>query len=416
MLLAVRPAAAQPATWNFSLAQIPAAQGPGRDGAGVTVAVVDTWVDASHPDFGGRVFDEAYCVGQNGSCLDHRYAPDQCVHGTHVSGTIGSATYGVAPAVRILAVQVLSYDPSNGECSGSTTDVAAGIRWAVSRGARVINLSLGDLVPGLFQAADVTSAIQAAAQAGVVVVVAAGNDSLPLTDDYNGDALLVAATGPSGQLASYSDRDGSVALAAPGGDDGSNGFAACTSSNCVLSTEPHDKYGLLEGTSMAAPHVSGAAALLLAQNSGRGRAGVFQALESTARPLSGAGHGELDAAAALALQPTAAPAGPAAGHPGSQAPAATVAASNGAATPTHSTNPPARASSTQPARPGGLKKAASASTTRPRTAAAAAGTADHHSGSSSDVAIGIVAALVLAAVVGGLLYQGRPGSRSSSRS
>jgi subtilisin family serine protease len=329
LVLAVdRPADAQPTTWNFAQANVLAAQAPGHSGAGITVAIVDTWVDLTHPNFGGRVQDEAYCVGQNGSCRDHQYAPDPCVHGTHVAGTVASATYGVAPAARILAVQVLSYDPTSGECSGSTSDVAAGISWATAHGAGVINMSLGDLVPGLFQSTAVTSAVHAAAAAGVVVVIAAGNSSLPLTDNYGTDALLVAATGPSGQLATYSDRNGSVALAAPGGDDGADGLNACRPSDCILSTEPHDQYGLLEGTSMAAPHVSGTAALLLSQDPGRGRADVFHALEASSRPLAGAGYGVLNARAALSLRAASASSpsapSPAPGSNGTPRPAAPV--------------------------------------------------------------------------------------------
>ena len=324
-------AATQPRTWNFQQADITAAQGLGRDGAGVTVAVVDTWVDPTHPDFGGRVFDEAYCVNGNGTCRDRTYAPDACIHGTHVSGTIASSRYGVAPAARILAVQALTYDPSSGDCSGSGTDIAAGIRFATAHGARVINLSIGDLVPLVFQDSDVTSAIEAAAATGVVVAVAAGNQALPLTDSYGQGVLLVAATGPDGQLASYSDYGGSVALAAPGGDASSSG---CTPQTCILSTTPHDTYGLLQGTSMATPHVAGVAALLLAQAPGRGAAGVVQALEATARPLSGAGHGLIDAGAALRLHaPRAAPTGATAQSTGAAAPAPGPAA----ATPHHAT-------------------------------------------------------------------------------
>lgn len=251
---------AQPCTWNFAQANVPAAQDAGRYGAGVTVAVVDTWVDGSHPDLGGRVTGYGYCVGGSGRCQDKTYRPDSCVHGTHVAGTIASTHYGVAPRAKILAVQVLSYDPGSGECSGSAQDVGAGIRFAASSGANVINLSLGGLVPGLFQSQDVTDAVHTAAAAGVVVVFAAGNSGLPMTDDYGSDALLVAATGPSGAIASYSARDGAIALAAPGGDDGAGGFSACRESTCIVSTTPNNTYGLLEGTSMAAPHVSGAAA------------------------------------------------------------------------------------------------------------------------------------------------------------
>lgn len=364
-------AATQPVTWNFTQAQIPAAQPMGNYGRGVLVAVVDTWVDFTQPQFGGRVVDEADCL--TGTCVDKKYSPDECVHGTHVAGTVASDDYGVAPEADILAVQVLSgpsgstNDP-DAECTGSSDGVAAGIDFAVSKGARVINLSLADEVPGLFQSSAITSAVQNAYAHGDLVVFAAGNDDLPLTDDYGNDALVVAATGPDGQLASYSNYDspltGDVDVAAPGGDTGQ--ATTCSTADCVLSTFPHGQLGLLEGTSMAAPHVSGLAALLFAQNPSRGVANVISTIERSATPLAGAGSGLIDAKAALEVE--------AASHPGTTGPAPSSPNSSGGSTnpapvaaATAPTPSPAPPGSDRPSDPSGAVAPATTTTTTQRS-------------------------------------------------
>ncbi|MPY81326.1 MAG: S8 family serine peptidase [Actinophytocola sp.] len=292
----------QERTWNFEQATIPGAQSRGNWGDGVTVAVIDTWVDFAHPDLKGRIAGHALCIDSASGCRDRAYDRDSCIHGTHVAGTVVSGRYGVAPDAQVYPVQVLAYDRASDACTGSSEDVARGIRFAVAKGVDVINLSLGTLVPGVFSSDAVTAAVDAAARAGVVVVFAAGNNTVPISEDYGSDALLVAATGPDGDIASYSSRGGSVSLAAPGGDDGAAGLTQCGSQTCIRSTVPDGSYALLEGTSMAAPHVSGTAALLLSQIPDRGREDVVRSLQSTARPLAGTRHGLIDAAAALGLR------------------------------------------------------------------------------------------------------------------
>lgn len=287
-------------TWNFDQVHVPAARSAGQFGAGVTVAVLDSWVDATHPDFEGRVLAGADCVG--GTCRPGPASPDQCDHGTHVAGTVASSSFGVAPRARILPVRVLTYDPSTGNCVGQPTDVAAGIRWAVAHGARVLNLSLGPDVPGLSSSTAIPSAVSQAARDGAVVVFSAGNTNLPVANSYGSDALVVTATGPSGQLASYSQRGTGVDLAAPGGDPKTKGV--CTQADCITSLYPGDRYAVAAGTSMAASHVSGIAALLLGQDPNRTRTQVIARLEDTAHPLAQAGHGLVDAAAALGVSET----------------------------------------------------------------------------------------------------------------
>lgn len=294
--------AGQERTWNFEQAAIPGAQVAGNWGAGVTVAVLDTWVDFRHPDLEDRIVGHAVCLNSANGCHDNTYAKDRCGHGTHVAGTVASGRYGVAPRAGVLAVQVLSWDAFRKECNGSTEDVARGIRFAVGKGADIINLSLGTLVPGLFSSDAVAAAVHDAARAGVVVVFAAGNNTVPISENYGSDALIVAATGPDGTIASYSTRGDGVSLAAPGGDEGAAGLNGCGPDTCIMSTLPDNSYGLLEGTSMAAPHVSGVAALLLSEIPGRGRDDVLTSMRSTARPLAGAGAGLIDATAALRLR------------------------------------------------------------------------------------------------------------------
>ncbi|MDQ1713262.1 MAG: thermitase [Frankiaceae bacterium] len=281
-------------TWNFRQIHVGQSQAAGRDGAGVTVAVVDTWVDRSHPDLGGRVLPGADCSG--GTCTPGPVAADKCdAHGTHVAGTIASRTYGVAPAARILPLRVLKWDGT--ECQGLSGDVAAAIRYAVAHDARVVNVSLGATVPLAGKDADLDDAVTEAAQAGVLVVFAAGNQDLPVTDSFGPDALIVAATARDGGLASYSQHGTGVDLAAPGGDSPTD---TCTLDGCVISTWWDGKhvYAALAGTSMAAPHVSGIAALLFAQRP-RSRNDVVARLRGTAHPLAQAGSGLVDAAAAL---------------------------------------------------------------------------------------------------------------------
>jgi len=289
-------APSQPATWSARQAHISAAQSPGRQGAGVVVAVIDTWVQEDHPDLGGRVLPGADCA--TGTCVAGAPVQDGCEpHGTHVAGTIASASYGVAPAATVLPLRVLR-GGSRDACTATSGAVAAALDYAVAAGVRVVNLSLGSDVPSVVEDSAIPPAVARAAAAGVLVVFAAGNDARPVADSYGTDALVVAATGPSGALAAYSQRGQGVDLAAPGGDTQGG---PCSVDACVVSTWDRARFAALEGTSMAAPFVSGTAALLLAQDPGRSRDDLVARLRGTARPLAGAGSGLLDAAAAIGV-------------------------------------------------------------------------------------------------------------------
>lgn len=294
LLGGIQPASAVENTWTARSADLTGAAELANSGRGVTVAVLDSWIDSRHPDFQGHVLPGATCAG--GPCQPGGTdVPDACeAHGTHVAGLVGSSRFGVAPEARILPVRVLA--EKNGACQAEASDVANGIRYAASHGAQVINISLGSTYALSDAARAIPRAVAQASAQGVVVVVAAGNGNTAGADVYGDSALVVAATGPNDQLASYSQRGTGVDLAAPGGQPAAGG---CTPDDCVVSTWSDGSYAADAGTSMAAPIVAGAAALLLAQRPDRGAADVVATLKRTAHPLADAGAGRVDVLAAV---------------------------------------------------------------------------------------------------------------------
>ncbi|MEV4801795.1 S8 family serine peptidase [Nonomuraea sp. NPDC049421] len=232
----------------------------------VDVAVVDTGVDQNHPDL--NVVARTNCV--IGFCTNNSGTDDNG-HGSHVAGTVGAidnaiGPVGVAPGARIHGVKVL-----NAAGSGSLAGIAAGIDWVVARRAtiEVINLSLG--CSGCSSSA-ISSAITNAVNAGIVVVVAAGNSHANTSSFFpanHPDVVTVSALtdidGAAGGLggnrlscrsetdqddtsAFYSNYGATVEITAPG--------------TCIYSTYRSGGYSTISGTSMASPHVAGAAALL----------------------------------------------------------------------------------------------------------------------------------------------------------
>jgi len=352
--------------WGLSAIGAPSAWSYGT-GAGVRIGIVDTGVDLAQQDLQGKVVAQTAIVSSpSPGCAQPTSAQDDNGHGTHVAGiaaaTGAHGTEGVAPGASLVVAKVL-------DCQGSGTyqDVIAGINWAVSQGAKVINLSVGDAGTGLVDQSQVTgnplaSALQAAWNAGAIGVVAAGNNSNGVLGlgqaNFSGiPAVVVAATGPNNAVASYSNTIDSAqwGVAAPGGDD-PNGptTPACGANDTaeILSTywtaaDPVGCYATDEGTSMATPFVSGTLALLLGR--GLSPSQAVQALLSTANHSVTCGtdcSGLVNAQAAMASVSTSSSTAPrgGSGSSGASAPTSTHRSSGSAA--------PGQATSAAPASAG----------------------------------------------------------------
>ncbi len=255
-------------------------QYPDNGGRDVNVYVLDTGLRTTHQEFTGRVLPGRNFVSSGGflfggGSVDPNNVEDCNGHGTHVSGTAVGSTYGVAKQANIAPVRVLG---CNG--SGSTSGVIAGVDWVAGNHQKpaVANLSLGGL-----NSSALDTAVVNAVNAGVTMVVAAGNDN---TNACNGspnrvpEALTVGATTRQDQRSSFSNFGACVDLFAPGSDITSAWY------------QSDNQTASLNGTSMAAPHAAGAAALYLAANPSATPAAVNLALvnDATTGAISNAGN------------------------------------------------------------------------------------------------------------------------------
>jgi len=270
-----------------------------RPGDGVTVAVIDSGVDADQPDLAGRV-EPGIDLVDGDDVADDGYG-----HGTHVAGIIaaesdnGIGMAGIAPGARILPVRVLD-DEGNGDYRRT----AEGIRWAVDHGAQVLNLS----VTLAHDDERVREAVAYAREHNVVMVAAAGNRRCPEhgTNDtvypaaYPG-VLGVGAAGESGQVAGFSSCGPWVDLVAPGVGIISITSAQARADEC----RGNDGWCLLTGTSEAVPFVAAAAALRISQLDVYDAQSVMDDIVASATDIAPAGRddrtgaGRLDIAALL---------------------------------------------------------------------------------------------------------------------
>jgi subtilisin family serine protease len=271
--------------WGMSIINAPGAWDVNTGSPAVTVAVVDTGVEYTHPDLAANIAINSAEVPSNGldddqngfvddvygyDFINNDASPmDDNFHGTHCAGTIGAVgnngvgVVGVAWNVKLMPVKVLS-----GTGSGSIATVAAGINYAVSRGVKIVSMSLGTSS----YSQTLEDAVRNAKQHGTLIVAAAGNsgqnsDLYPLypAASTQDNVISVAASNQTDGLASFSNFGAnSVDIAAPGVS--------------ILSTALSQGYAYASGTSMATPHVAGMAAILASVNSSLSYADIKSAL------------------------------------------------------------------------------------------------------------------------------------------
>ncbi|MGP3688244.1 S8 family peptidase [Streptomyces sp. IBSNAI002] len=234
---------------------------PDKAGEGVTAYIIDTGVRKTHQDFGGRAADGYDAIDNDNT------AQDGHGHGTHVAGTVGGGAYGVAKKVKIVGVRVL-----NNQGSGTTAQVVAGIDWVTQNAVKpaVANMSLGG---GADSALD--TAVRNSIASGITYAVAAGNESTDASTKSPArvaEAITVGATTNTDAKASYSNYGSILDIFAPGSNITSTWGTGDTATNTI------------SGTSMASPHVAGAAALYLSQNPGSTPAQVSAGLVSASTP------------------------------------------------------------------------------------------------------------------------------------
>lgn len=270
-----------PVRYNMDHIDAPEAWACYWEGQAVVVAILDTGIDLTHPELAPNL------TAGKSFIANHPSPDDDNGHGSHVAGIVAAVAnnggvIGVAPEARLMPVKVLNFAGS-----GTDTGVASGIIWAVNNGAQIINLSLGSV----YNSPAIADAVSYAAEAGVVIVAAAGNcgdhnypfngcnyEDQPSYPAALPEVIAVAATTESRQQASFSTSGSYVEVAAPGSN--------------IFSTYAYGEYALFNGTSQASPHVAGLAALIWAHRPEYAAAQVRSAISSSAVDLGPAGFDE----------------------------------------------------------------------------------------------------------------------------
>jgi len=241
----------------------------GNTGQGIKIAILDTGIDKEHEDL-SKNFKGGYNFVENNTDLT-----DLNSHGTHVAGIIAAedndvGVIGVAPDAHIYSVKVLDY-----AATGTASDLVSGIEWSIENNMDIINMSLGSDEDSI----SFRRSIEKAYNSGVLVIAAAGNngngmgtgDSMDYPSKYDG-VISVGATDINDKRAKFSSTGPKLEISAPGVD--------------IPSTLPKNKYGTLSGTSMAAPHVAGVAALVMNANPGMTNTEVRIRLQITAQNIA----------------------------------------------------------------------------------------------------------------------------------
>jgi subtilisin family serine protease len=247
-------------------------------GDDVLVAVIDSKIDADHPDLAGVIVDQYDALGS---------AAPAHMHGTGMAGAIAAHAklIGVAPKVKLLAVRAFAGAGSSAD--GTTFNILKGLDWAASHAARVVNMSFAGPDDPMLR-----DMLAKASARNIVLVAAVGNagpQSTPLYPAADAHVIGVTAIDADDHLLTQANRGPQIALAAPGVD--------------ILVPAPGEAYGMTSGTSVAAAHVSGVVALLLARKPTLKPDAVRKILTGTAHKIAGdrrdVGAGEIDTLEAL---------------------------------------------------------------------------------------------------------------------